>query len=75
MKFTDKICPKIEKIDEGEKILIIEKGEIDLINFIKLRAEKQIEFSLSEISYEVITLFEFEITLIERNIFLCDLKP
>ncbi len=49
MGLTDRIFPKIEKIDEDEKILIIEKGEIDLFDFIKLRAKKQIEFSLSEI--------------------------
>ncbi len=45
---TDRIWLKIEKMDYEEQSLVIEKGEIDLLNFIDLRADNQIEFSVKE---------------------------
>ncbi len=75
MGLCNKLCPKLEQIDQKWFIILIEKGEIDLFNFIKLRVDNQIKFSLSEVLYVVITLFEFEIELLDLNIYLCDLKP
>ncbi len=70
MGLCDKFCPKIEQIFQEEQILFFEKGEIDLLSFLKLRAKKNLEFSISEIYYIVITLFEVQTELI-----LCNLRP